>query len=132
MAILTPASTAWGRTVLEESDHGVNVLLDRPGRQGGAIGGKQTAHERRPHRFRPHDLPSKGAGRSFEGFRGFRQDCASAGFQMELEIGRLGANFGPVGGLLGSGVERILEENGVELKAGGVVEEFAIVPTEGS
>lgn len=54
---------------------------------------------------------------------------SAAGFDGEVHVARPGADLGPVLGVLRGGVEGVLQEDGVELLFGAIVEEAAVVPS---
>ena len=58
------------------------------------------------------------------------QHRAAAGLQVQVEtLGRV-LDFLPVGRIVGARVERILQEDRVQLEAGGVFQELEVVPAQ--
>lgn len=116
----------------EEFDGSLHVVFDGAGREVGAVAGQEGADDGGAHGGGALDVVEERLDGVVEGGIGAGEDGGAAGFQVEIETGGLVFHGTPVGGVFGLGVEGILEEDGVEFEAGGVVEELGIGPFEGA
>lgn len=116
----------------EELNHGLNVLFSGAGRKMRAIGCGEASNDGGAERGGAGDSLAEIADGGIEAVGGFREHCAGAGFDMQAEALGVILDFGPVGGVHGFGVERILKEQGIELEACSVIEKLNVVPLHGS
>ena len=125
---LHPGIHRLGAHALEQPDRGLDVLFGRTRRKVLAVARVQAANQRRTHRFGHLDAVQQRLARGLHRIRSFRQYRPDAGLDVETELGGAVLHLAPVFRPVALGVERILQEHGIQLQASGVIEQLEIGP----
>src|SRR5262245_17848645 len=102
--------------------------LDGAFRKSVTVTGEQRAYDRRTHGGRAFNVLAQRRNYGRNSVLRSREDCAAAGLDLQLRLFGPRAHLGPVPGIHHSGVDGVLEKDGIQLLACAVVEQTAVVP----
>ncbi len=114
----------------QDPGHGFDVLIDRSGRQAGAVAREQGAEDGRAHAVRAADGVAEQFNGCVEAVRGLGQRGTGIRFDPQSKPRRLVLHHLPVGRIVGGRVGRIQQIHAVQLEPGGVLQHLHVGPAE--